>query len=89
MMKNVTLLEVVRKSKDAQGNDRENPYRLLCENMSTLGELFDVLCEMRGYVMDRIKEYHVADAGNPVAPIEPPPADDPEVEKPESICIEC
>lgn len=31
-------------------------YKFECENESALGEIFDVLSEMRGYILQRMKD---------------------------------
>lgn len=45
MIKNKTVLEVSK---------NERIYKLELSPESPLGEVFDVLCEMRGFVVDRI-----------------------------------
>jgi hypothetical protein len=53
MIKQKTFLEVVRGTKT---------YQLICECDSQLGELHDVLSEMKGYVIQRINEIREQEA---------------------------
>jgi hypothetical protein len=46
MLKNQAILEIVRNGKT---------FQLLLSNDSSLGECFDVLTEMRHYIVERIK----------------------------------
>lgn len=52
MIKNQTILEIKK-------NDRI--YQLSLSADSPLGEVFDVLTEMRGFVIDRIREASVTE----------------------------
>jgi hypothetical protein len=47
MIKQKTFLEVIRGTKT---------YHLICESDAQLGELHDVLSEMKGYVMQRMND---------------------------------
>lgn len=47
MIRNETVLEVKK---------GERSYRLYCEGNSPLGELFDALSEMQGFIVSKIKE---------------------------------
>lgn len=47
MLKNQVIIEVIRNSR---------PFQLLLSSDSSLGECFDVLTEMRHYIVERIKK---------------------------------
>jgi len=47
MIKNQTILEIKK---------NERTYQLHLSNDSPLGEVFDVLCEMRAFVLNRLNE---------------------------------
>ncbi len=47
MIKNLTVLEVVKENRS---------YQLICEPESPLGELHDILAEMKSYVINRINQ---------------------------------
>jgi hypothetical protein len=88
MLKNITSIEVKR-TKD----DKELLYQLFCENHSTLGELYDVLCEMRGEILNRLKTYHEAEtasAKKEEARAEPVAQEaGPELGQPQEIVVQC
>ena len=48
MIKNQTVLELKGGS--------ERIYKFVCENDSPLGEIHDILCQMRGFIVQRINE---------------------------------
>jgi len=52
MIKNLTAVEVKM---------GERIYKLLCEIDSPLGEVHDVLCQMKAFVVKKINEAHAAE----------------------------
>lgn len=82
MLKNITSIEI-KKVKE----DQERVYQMICDNHSPLGELYDVLCEMRGYVVDRLKAHHEAEAAS--CKKEEVKASTTEKEKAQEIVVEC
>ncbi len=53
MIKTINVIEVKR---------YEKIFSLHIENSSTLGEVFDVLCEMRSFIVEKINEATKMDA---------------------------
>ncbi len=51
MIKNKTILEIVK---------NEKTFQLSLDPNASLGEIFDALCEMRQFVVDKINEAHKA-----------------------------
>lgn len=62
MIKNVTLLEVKK---------GERVYQLSLSNDSPLGELFDVISEIRAFVYEKIKAINTEEAKKEETPEQP------------------
>lgn len=65
MIKSMTVLEVVK-------GDRN--YKLIMESDSPLGECFDVLCEMRGQVLEVINSHALKESQPEIKPVPDEPA---------------
>ncbi len=69
MHKNISVLEIKK---------GERIYQLLLDQQSPLGEVFDALCEMRGYVAAQIAyheklENQKSDVDKPLDPVQEEP----------------
>lgn len=54
MLKNKSVLEVVKGARE---------YQFSCEPDSPLGEVFDALCQMKSYVVEKINEAQATESG--------------------------